>query len=264
MHKTLLTAGIFALSLTGQALAGTNAPTITLIPVTAIESIKQSASTAKSMESRLKLVINRIESQKALYDNGKCEGAFADRGCDQIFTTMSGAYKEFLEVLNDELPHLAKQLKVTAKSIETRLRKTLGKGMSPVDIQRMVSGRKGNGKKQLKVRTGNNSHSMVAWLKNIGRVVSTGGHGDTPAVVASDIYVNMTLAAQEVDQIQADISQSLATIDTYNAFGQLSSAQLDTIASVKGMLFGNIEDSALPSSTTSEVELETYAWEESF
>ena len=59
--------------------------------------------------------------------------------------------------------------------------------MTPVDIQRLVSGRKANGKKPLKARTGNNSHSMVAWLKNIGKVVSTGGHGDVPAVVASDI-----------------------------------------------------------------------------
>lgn len=264
----LFSAGVFVLSLTAQAIitqavASGNAPTINLIPITAIESIKQSTSTAKSMEGRLKNVIKRIESQKSLYDNAKCEGAVDDKGCDQMFNTMSASYKSFLEVLNEELPNLAKQLNVTAKSIEKQLRKKLGKGMTPVDIQRLVSGRKANGKKALKVRTGNNSHSMVTWLKNIGKVVSTGGHGDVPAVVASDIYVNMSLAAQEVNQIQADINQSLATIDTYSAFGQLSPAQLDTIAAVKGMLFGETEQSELPDQQTGEQVTETFAWEES-
>ena len=261
--STLLTASIFALSLTAQAVASKNAPTIDLIPVTAQESIKQSAASAKTMKDKISPILDRIENQKTLYKNAKCDGAVDDKGCDQIFKTMSTSYKSFLEVLNEELPNLSKQLGVTAKSIEKQIRKKLGKGMTPVDLQRLVSGRKANGRKQLKARTGNNSYSMVALLSNMEKAISTSGHGDVPAVVASDIYINMLLATDAIEQIQVSIGQSLATIDTYNAFGQLSSHQLDTISSVKGMLFGQTDTSNLPGEEISEAPTETYTWEES-
>jgi len=257
---TLLNAGIFALSLTAQAVS--SSPTIDLIPVTAQESIKQSSATAKTMKNRITPILERIENQKSLYKSAKCEGAVDDKGCDQIFKSMGASYKNFLEVLNDELPNLSQQLGVTAKSIEKQIRTKLGKGMTPVDLQSLVSGRKTNGRKTLKARKRNNSYSMVALLSNMEKAISTSGHGDVPAVVASDIYINMLLATDAIDQIQVSISQSLATIDTYNAFGQLSPNQLDTISSVKSMLFGEIDSSNLPGEEISEAPEETYTWEE--
>lgn len=250
--------------LSSQALASSNAPRVNLIPVTAVESIKQSSETAKSMESRLTLILEKVELQKSLYDNSKCEGALNDKGCEQIFNALSESYKEFLTGLNEELPNLSQQLNTTAKSIEKQLRKELGKGMTAVDIQRLVSGKRANGKTQVAARTRNNSYSMVKWLKNIGKTVSSGGYGAPTAVVASDIYVNMSLAHAEIEQIQMDINHSLATIDTHQAFGQLSPGQLETIASVKKMLFGEVDgESALPSEDIAAEPPEVYEFEQS-
>lgn len=267
MNKQLLSASALAVAmslsvLSGQAVASGAAPKINLIPVTAVESIKQSSETAKSMESRLTSVLDKVELQKSLYDNSKCEGALNDKGCDQIFNTLSESYKEFLTVLSEELPNLSQQLDTTAKSIEKQLRSKLGKGMTAVDIQRLVSGKRMNGKQKLAARTRNNSYSMVKWLKNIGKTVSSGGYGAPTAVVASDIYVNMSLAHAEIEQIQMDINQSLATIDTHQAFGQLSPGQLETIASVKTMLFGEVAgESGLPSEDVAAEPQEVYDFE---
>ncbi len=253
---------IVALTLSSSVFnLATAGPSINLIPVTAIESIKQSTSTAKSMENRLSEVITKIENNKKLFDSSKCEGAIADKGCDQLRDSMSESYKAFLEVLSEELPSLGKQLSVTAKSIEKQLKKELGKGMTPLDIQRLVAGRTSQGKKPLRARTSNNSHAMVAMLENISSAVSTGGHGDVPAVVASDIYVNMRVAAEQIEGLQMDINQSLATIDTYSAFGQLSESQLDTVASVKAMIFGDVDGSSLPAPIEESEEEERSPWE---
>lgn len=256
--KNYLVAGVFALSVSSQAMASANTPTINLIPVTAVESIKLSAETARNLEGSLGQVVEKIDAQKAMYDSAKCEGSVNDRGCDAIFENLSASYKELLQGLNEELPNLSKQLNVTAKSIGKQLRKELGKNMTPVDVQRLISGKRGAGKGVLQARRSNNSHNMLSWLSGMAKAISSGSHGESTAVVASDIYVNMTLAVEQIDMMQADINQSLATIDTFNAFGQLSPAQLETVASVKTMLFGEFDEGSLPSPQSMDEPTETY------
>lgn len=256
--KALLTAGVFALSLTSQAMATSNAPTLNLIPVTAVESIKLSAEAARNMENSLGTVIEQIEAQKAMFESAKCEGAVSDEGCDAIFSNLGQSYKELLLALQSELPELSKQLNVTATSIETQLRKELGKNMTPVDIQRLISGKRQSGVRPLRARQGSSSHNMVSLLTGMAQAISSSGYSENAAVVASDIYVNMTLALDQIDMMQADINQSLATIDTSIAFGQLSPSQLNTVAAVKTMLFGEFEESSLPSAQALEEPAETY------
>lgn len=253
-------AGAMALSMSGVSLASPNAPTINLIPVTAVESIKLSAESARALEGSIGQIIDKIDAQKAMYDNAKCEGAVNDAGCDAILSNLNTSYKSLLQALNESLPALSSQLNVTAKSIEKQLRKELGKNMTPVDLQRLVSGKRGQGSRPLQARRNNNSHNMLKWLGGMAKAISSNGYGDSTAVVASDIYVNMTLAVEQIEAMQMDINQSLATMDTYAAFGQLSPSQLDTVSTVKAMLFGEFEEGAVPSPIKQE-QTETYQLE---
>ena len=98
---------------------------------------------------------------------------------------------------------------------------------------------------------------MLKWLSVMAKAISSNGYGDSTAVVASDIYVNMTLAIEQIEAMQIDINQSLATMDTYAAFGQLSPKQLDTVSAVKALLFGEFEEGAMPSPVKQE-QAETY------
>ena len=244
MKKSLLTLTLLG-CLSTSAFA--KAPVINLIPVTAQEHIKESSRAAVEMRSALSSVFEDIEMQKSLWDAAKCDGMLDDPGCRQIQAKLRGSYKEMLQHLDEKLPELNETLEITAKSIEQRLYKELGKKKTLMQIQEMLLGSGADGKRQLQARTSNNSHNMLHLLREMSKAISSGGYAEAEALVASDIYINMTLATETISTMQAEINQTLATIDTYNAFDGLTDNQLKTVASVKSLLFGDVESDMLPS-----------------
>ena len=69
----------------GTAYAATgSAPTIRLFPTTVLEDIRQTGTVAEEMETGLQDAIARMDQQKKLFEDAKCDGAEGDPGCARI------------------------------------------------------------------------------------------------------------------------------------------------------------------------------------
>ena len=105
--RYLLSALLVALlALPITASANSVAPTIRLFPTTVLEDIRQTGHVAEEMETGLHDAISRLDQQRQLFEDAKCDGAENDPGCDRIAKQLGARVASLDPLASDVLANI--------------------------------------------------------------------------------------------------------------------------------------------------------------
>lgn len=231
-----------------NAIAAADGPTIRLFPTTVIEDIRQTGAVAMEMESGLQDVIARLDQQQELFLQSKCDGAQNDAGCDQIARQLGDTYMEMLTIMGDLLPDMEHAVNGTRGSLEQRLRTEIGNKMSPWTMQETLLGNRPDGQAKTAPRLrGRSGLRLSERFRQYHDLVAhhPGGSDDSLAVVAADIYLDMSEASDLIARTQQEISRATLMGQLNQSFGLITPEMQQVVSGVKSILFGDPDAAAI-------------------
>lgn len=233
---------VFLLALSATAaFAAVSGPVVRLFPTTVLEDIRETAQVAEEMENSLQEVIHRLDMQEQLYTESLCQGADGDQGCERIGKQLGATYLEMLEIMSERLPEMERAVTSTRNSLEKRLRQELGQRTTPTSLQNSLLG-----ETNLSPRTerpalrGRSGVRLSDRFKQYYELVATHreGPGQSLAVVASDIYLDMEEAVQLIAATQEEIGRASLMEQLNQSFGLITPEMSAVVSGVKEILFG--------------------------
>ena len=238
--------GCFALGVLGLAAAAQGSgPVVRLFPTTVLEDIRETGQVAEEMENNLQEVIHRLDIQQQLFQDSLCQGAEGDEGCGQISKQLGATYLEMLDLMGERLPSMERAVNNTRVSLEKRLHKELGQRTTPTTLQDQLLGKSSSlsgatpnaDRPALRGRSG---VRLSDRFKQYYELVATHreGPGQSLAVVASDIYLDMEEAAQLIAATQEEISRAALMEQLNQSFGLITPEMAAVVGGVKEILFG--------------------------
>ncbi|MEL7449741.1 MAG: hypothetical protein AAFN78_11060 [Pseudomonadota bacterium] len=244
----LALAAFLSLATSLEARAAADGPTIRLFPTTVIEDIRQTGFVAQEMETGLQDVISRLDQQQELFLQSKCDGAENDPGCDQIARQLGDTYMEMLTVMGDLLPDMEHAVNGTRASLEKRLRTEIGNKMSPWTMQETLLGNRPDGTAKVEPRLrGRSGLRLSERFRQYHDLVAhnAGGSDDSLAVVAADIYLDMSEASDLIARTQQEISRATLMGQLNQSFGLITPEMQQVVSGVKSILFGDPDAAAV-------------------
>jgi len=245
-----LRAGVFTAGLLGLGLlltagpgfaAGGQGPVVRLFPTTVLEDIRETGQVAAEMEDSLQAIIQRLDLQQALYVESLCQGADGDEGCDRLARQLGATYLEMLEVMSDRLPEMERAVSSTRASLETRLRQELGQRTTPTSLQESLLGESPRTLEQERpALRGKSGVRLSDRFKQYYQLVSTREQsaGQSLAVVAADIYLDMEEASRLIAATQQEIARASLMEQLNQSFGMITPEMAAVVGGVKEILFG--------------------------
>ena len=223
-----------------QSLAATG-PTIRLFPTTVLEDIKHTSQVAEEMESGLQEIIAKLDLQRQLYLESKCDGADNDPGCAQIARQLGATYLEMLNTMGDRLPDMETAVNSTRTSLENRLRREFGQKMTPWSLQELLLGNDGQTTRDhrpaLRGRSGMRlSERFRRYYQLVAHSGASSGH--SLAVIASDIYLDMKEASTLIAMTHEEINRATLMEQLNQSFGLITPEMEQIVVGVKSILFG--------------------------
>ena len=220
--------------------AQSSAPTIRLFPTTVLEDIKATGTIAEEMETSLQGVITRLDQQQQLFAESKCDGADQDPGCTQIARQLGATYLEMLTIMGDKLPEMEQAVQSTHASLRKRLRSELGQKMTPWDLQETLLGKKADqSSDSAPTLRGRSGMRLSDRFRQYYQLVAHGGTaGQSLAVVASDIYLDMQEASELIAKTRGEINRAQLMEQLNQSFGSITPEMQQVVLGVKGILFG--------------------------
>ena len=219
--------------------ATTSSPTIRLFPTTVVENIKHTGETAKAMEEDLQDVIDRLNQQEELYMASKCEGSGAEQGCSEIVNQLSQTYLEMLNLMDSRLPQMEDSVRATNASLESRIRKEIGRKTTPRGLQKLLGRSPLKPAEQSRYRrpSGKLSEKFRQYYKLVAMGPSGGSRGSL-AAVAAEIYLDTQEVQDLIALTRDEISRAKLMIDLDQAYGIITPEMFEMVAQVKTILFG--------------------------
>jgi hypothetical protein len=233
---------VFSLLAALPALAGTDAPTIRLFPTTVVEDLRQTSTVAREMESGLQEVIGRLDQQQQLYEESKCDGAEDDPGCQRLARQLGATYLDMLGIMEERLPDMEHTVNNTRVSLEKRLRSELGNKMTSWTLQETLLG--GNPEETAAPGPTMRGHSGMRLSERFKQyyelVASSSSQTDQSlAVLASDIYLDMTETSELIARTREEIARATLIEQLNQSFGTITPEMMEIVGGVKTILFGD-------------------------
>jgi hypothetical protein len=241
----LLALGLTMLFTQAFAADSAGGPAIRLFPTSVLEDIRETGYVAEEMETGLQEVIARLDQQSTLYEDSKCDGAEGDPGCARIAKQLGATYLEMLTIMGERLPDMERAVNATRNSLRTRLRSELGQKMSSWTLQETLlgnapDGQAANPQPRLRGRSGMRlSQRFQQYYQLVAH--SGGGSNHSLAVVASDIYLDMSEASELIARTQEEISRATLMEQLNQSFGTITPEMQAVVDGVKTILFGESE-----------------------
>lgn len=231
-----------ALILPAVALAEATGPVMQLFPTTVLEDIRTTSEVAAEMETNLQDVIDRLDLQQQLYNESRCQGASDDAGCERIARQLGAAYLEMLDVMTDRLPDMEAAVSNTRNSLERRLREELGHKSTPNDLQDQLLGKLNDASapsEPIALR-GRSGVRLSDRFQQYYDLVATrrGSAGQSLAVIASDIYLDMEEASRLIAATREEIGRAALMEQLNQSLGQITPEMAEVVSGVKSILFG--------------------------
>jgi len=240
-HFPPLAALLLAAALGGGAHADSG-PVVRLFPTTVLEDIRETGQVAEDMENSLQEVIHRLDLQQQLYTESLCQGADGDQGCERIAKQLGATYLEMLNVMSDRLPEMEQAVNGTRSSLEKRLREELGQRTTPTTLQNTLLGDSAAAAapKERPALRGRSGVRLSDRFKQYYELVATHreGAGQSLAVVAADIYLDMEEASQLIAATQQEIARASLMEQLNQSFGLITPEMAEVVGGVKEILFG--------------------------
>jgi hypothetical protein len=225
--------------------AAANTPTIRLFPTTVVEDLKQTGSVARDMETGLQEVIGRLDQQRELYVQSKCDGADNDPGCQRLAKQIGASYLEMLTIMEERLPDMEHTVNNTRTSLERSLRNELGKKMTPWTLQETLIGTAASstGPAAAPTLRGRSGMRLSERFKQYYQLVATSGsQGDQSlAVLASDIYLDMEETSLLIQRTRQEIARATLMEQLNQSFGIITPEMMEVVGGVKTILFGDAD-----------------------
>jgi hypothetical protein len=222
------------------ASATPSGPVVRLFPTTVLEDIRETGQVAEEMENSLQDIIARLDLQQQLYEQSLCRGA-DDPGCGRIAKQLGATYLEMLETMTEKLPQMERAVNNTRNSLETRLREELGQRSTPTALQDTLLGSAANkperAQASLRGRSGVRLSARFEQYYNLVATRREGG-GQSLAVVAADIYLDMEEAAHLIAATQEEIARATLMEQLNQSFGLITPEMTAVVNGVKTILFG--------------------------
>jgi hypothetical protein len=222
--------------------ANDSGPVVRLFPTTVLEDIRQTGQAAEAMENSLQEVIQRLDLQQQLYTESLCQGADGDQGCERIAKQLGATYLEMLTVMSDRLPEMEQAVHSTRASLEKRLREELGQRTTPTTLQNTLLGESGTGAapRDRPALRGRSGVRLSDRFKQYYELVATRreGAGQSLAVVAADIYLDMEEATHLIAATQQEIARASLMEQLNQSFGLITPEMAEVVGGVKEILFG--------------------------
>ena len=227
--------------------ASANTPTIRLFPTTVVEDLRQTGNVARDMETGLQEVIGRLDQQRTLYEQSKCDGAENDPGCQRLARQIGASYLEMLTIMEERLPDMEHTVNNTRLSLEKGLRSELGKKMTSWTLQETLLGSEGgtasnrdSDSPTLRGRSG--MHLSERFKQYYQLVATSGSRGDQSlAVLASDIYLDMEETSLLIQRTRQEIARATLMEQLNQSFGIITPEMMEVVGGVKSILFGDEE-----------------------
>ncbi|NWH06581.1 hypothetical protein [Desulfobacter latus] len=220
-------------SLLGMAGAAAGAPVINLFPSDVQEHISHTGTMAKDMETALKGIIEKLDTQTKLYREIGCDNS-DDPGCLEIKKQIGDHYKEMLEIMESSLPEMKQTVAATGRGIEKRIKKELGRKISPAGIQKLLSG--SARPKVVKSRV-----SLSSRFARYYEMIKAGG-GSSIASLASEIYLDSHAVMETIDLMTQEIQRQKMVIVVEGQWGTVTPEMVSMVNTVKEIVFGEFDD----------------------
>jgi hypothetical protein len=222
--------------------AAVSGPVVRLFPTTVLEDIRETGQVAEEMENNLQQIIHKLDMQQQLYTESLCQGAEGDQGCDRIAKQLGATYLEMLDTMSERLPEMERAVNSTRASLEKRLRQELGQRTTPTSLQNALLG-EGDGTADAQERPALRGRSGVRLsdrFKQYYELVAThrNAPGQSLAVVASDIYLDMEEASMLIAATQQEIGRAALMGQLNQSFGLITPEMSAVVGGVKEILFG--------------------------
>ena len=241
LQRLLLAFPLIALTATSFAAPNSSGPVVRLFPTTVLEDIRETGQVAADMENNLQEVIHRLDLQQQLYTESLCQGADGDQGCERIAKQLGATYLEMLNAMSDRLPEMEHAVNSTRASLEKRLREELGQRTTPTSLQNTLLGETTPAVKQDKpALRGRSGVRLSDRFKQYYELVAThrDGPGQSLAVVAADIYLDMEEASTLIAATQQEIARASLMEQLNQSFGMITPEMAAVVGGVKEILFG--------------------------
>ncbi len=226
-----------------------NTPTIRLFPTTVVEDLRQTGNVARDMETGLQEVIGRLDQQRELYEQSKCDGAENDPGCQRLARQIGASYLDMLTIMEERLPDMEHTVNNTRISLERSLRNELGKKMTSWSLQETLVGKQAASATTAASPTlrGRSGMRLSERFKQYYQLVATSGsQGDQSlAVLASDIYLDMEETSLLIQRTRQEIARATLMEQLNQSFGIITPEMMEVVGGVKSILFGDEESRAL-------------------
>ncbi len=240
---------VIACGLAAASTAFANSPTIRLFPTTVVEDLRQTGNVARDMETGLQEVIGRLDQQRQLYEESKCDGAENDPGCQRLAKQIGASYLEMLTIMEERLPDMEHTVNNTRQSLERGLRNELGKKMTSWTLQETLIGKQSAAAASDTAPTlrGRSGMRLSERFKQYYQLVATSGsQGDQSlAVLASDIYLDMEETSLLIQRTRQEIARATLMEQLNQSFGIITPEMMEVVGGVKTILFGDAESRAL-------------------
>ncbi len=224
------------------AAAAESGPVVRLFPTTVLEDIRETGQVAEAMENSLQEVIHRLDLQQQLYTESLCQGTDGDQGCERIAKQLGATYLEMLEVMNERLPAMEQAVNGTRVSLEKRLREELGQRTTPSTLQDTLLGEAGSpaAAAERPALRGRSGVRLSDRFKQYYELVATrrSGGGQSLAVVAADIYLDMAEASALIAATEQEIARASLMEQLNQSFGLITPEMAEVVSGVKEILFG--------------------------
>lgn len=221
------------------------APTIQLFPTTVLEDIRQTGTVAAEMETGLQEAIGRLDQQRRLYQEAKCDGAADDPGCQRIAKQLGATYLEMLNIMSERLPDMERAVNNTHASLERRLRSELGNKMTSWTLQETLLGvGEDTAREAAPVLRGRSGIRLSQRFQQYYRLVATSSvnrNAHSLAVIASDMYLDMAEAADLIARTREEIARATLMEQLNQSFGVITPEMQEVVDGVKAILFGDYE-----------------------
>jgi hypothetical protein len=147
-----------------------------------------------------------------------------------------------LNVMSERLPEMETAVDSTRTSLEKRLREELGQRTTPTTLQNTLLGDSGAAATpaQRPALRGRSGVRLSDRFKQYYELVATHreGPGQSLAVVASDIYLDMAEASQLIAATQEEIARASLMEQLNQSFGLITPEMAAVVGGVKEILFG--------------------------
>jgi hypothetical protein len=245
MKGTLLAISLGCALLSPAAFA--SSPKIDLFPTTVLNDLQSSVAATKAMDEQLADVINGMDMAHQTYKQSQCEGNVGDSGCAALKKQIQQKYLEMLDVIDQVLPEVKNSMAQTHKSLGHRLRNQVGRQMTPMDVQNMLTGKGSTIDKINQAIKGNvKSRGLSKRFQKYYELVSSNGRGEHLAIAAASLFMETDESLSLITQIQSEIASAKVQAQLDITMGELSDEMFATVDGVKTLLYGEEEAAALP------------------